>query len=98
MYTQVAEKWLGNEPHMGDLQRQLLLKAARVYEELARDDDQNPALHRETGLARFRVGRIYLLLNRGADAEEAFNRAIALQGDLLQKKPGVGGVPAGSGQ
>jgi serine/threonine protein kinase len=87
MYTQVAEKWLGDEPQMDDLQRQFLLKAAALYEELADDDEQNPALRRETGQALVRVGQIYRKLNQVADADKAFARAIAIQDELLQKSP-----------
>ena len=88
MYTQVAEKWLGDEPQMDDLQKEFLLKAAKVYEELADDEEQNPALRRETGQAMFRVGQIYLKLKHTHAAEQAFNRALAIQQDLLQQAPG----------
>ena len=38
MYTQVAEKWLAQEPQMEPLQREFLLKALRFYERFARPD------------------------------------------------------------
>jgi serine/threonine protein kinase len=60
MYTGVAEKWLANEPHMTDLQRDFLRKALDYYEELAmhaaiitsRQSNRSPAPPRRSPPAR----------------------------------------------
>ena len=79
MYTQVAEKWLGDEPHMDALQEEFLNKARRLYEELARDEGADPALQSDTAEAYFRIGEIYRKLNKFDDAESAYATAITAQ-------------------
>src|SRR5262249_33820279 len=87
MYTDVAENWLGDEPGMGPLQRRFVERAARIYEELGESDDaeQDPDLLRDNGVAQTRLGRLYDRLGRHVDAEKAFDRAITIQRDLLDK-------------
>ncbi len=87
MYTQVAEKWLGNEPHMDDLQEQFLNKARRLYEELARDESDDPVLQAETARAWYRVGEIYRKLNKFTEAEQAYKTAIAADERLTHRVP-----------
>jgi tetratricopeptide (TPR) repeat protein len=84
MYTQVAEQWLGDEPHRDALQQDFLDKAARLYEELARDESDDPELRRETAQAWFRLGQIYnRQLGRYSEAEAAYGRALELQRGLV---------------
>ena len=58
MYTQVAEKWLAQEPQMEPLQREFLLKALAFYERFARPDGASAEVRREAGKAARRVGEI----------------------------------------
>src|SRR5262249_20723903 len=71
MYTQVAEQWLANEPHKDELQRAFLQKALRIYEELAAEESTDPTIRRDTGLAYFRMARIYQELGQHGQAREA---------------------------
>lgn len=88
MYTQVAEKWLANEPEMDPVQREFLEKALALYQELVREEPTNPALRREHGLAYFRVGQIYRVLGKPDQAEQAYRQALSLQGRLHAESPG----------
>src|SRR5262249_61325675 len=38
MYTDVAERWLDQEPHMEGVQREFLLRALEYYREFAQDE------------------------------------------------------------
>jgi serine/threonine protein kinase/Tfp pilus assembly protein PilF len=78
MYTQVAEKWLANEPGMTDVQREFLEKAQRYYESLSGEDDDGPEQLLERAQANKRLGAILRRLGRRAEAESAYRRAIAL--------------------
>src|SRR5206468_6160896 len=58
MYTQVAEKWLADQPQLEKLQREFLEKAATFYEEFAKEQATNPDVRRETAKAIHRLGAI----------------------------------------
>jgi serine/threonine protein kinase/tetratricopeptide (TPR) repeat protein len=78
MYTQVAEKWLQQEPHMEPVQREFLEKALQFYLEIARESATDPAVQQETASAYRRVGDILVRLDRHQEAENSFARAIAI--------------------
>jgi serine/threonine-protein kinase len=96
MYTQVAEKWLADEPGMSEVQRQFLLKALQFYEELAKEKNTEPRERLETALAYRRLGSIRGALtncSRGAEAdlkraEKEFEQAIAILRLLVEEYPG----------
>jgi serine/threonine-protein kinase len=75
MYTQVAERWLSQEPQMEPLQREFLLKALAFYERFARPDDSSLEMRREAGKAARRVGEIQQRLGEHPAAEASFHRA-----------------------
>ena len=77
MYTQVAQQWLADQPHMQPLQREFLQKALAFYEELAKEQSADPAIARQTALALRRVGDIQLHLGDHRAAEAAYARAVA---------------------
>ncbi len=87
MYSQVAEEWLANEPHKDAVQRAFLVKALRIYQQLAREDSDDPAIRQDTGLAYYRVARISLDLGQWTQAERAFDQAIAVQQRLREQFP-----------
>lgn len=78
MYTQVAERWLSQEPQMEPLQREFLLKALEFYERFAQPDAASPDVRREAGRAARRVGEIQQKLGEHAAAEESFRRSSEL--------------------
>ena len=88
MYTQVAEQWLGKEPHMDALQEEFLNKARLLYEELARDESDDPVLQAETARAQFRIGQICRQLNKFEEAAKAYAAAIAAQERLVSRDAG----------
>jgi tetratricopeptide (TPR) repeat protein len=87
IYTRVAEEWLGEEASMDDLKRQFLARALAIYEELAQDEGNDPALRQENGRAWFRMGQIYRQLGRHPEAEEAYRQAIERQSALVKQDP-----------
>jgi tetratricopeptide (TPR) repeat protein/serine/threonine protein kinase len=81
MYTQVAEKWLAQQPQLEKVQREFLQKARQFYEEFARETGTDPAMRFEAARAYRRVGEVQHKLGAPAEAEHAFEKAI----DRLQK-------------
>ena len=47
MYTQVAEEWLRDQPHMSQMQKDFLLKAAEFYERVPQNVARDPAVRRQ---------------------------------------------------
>jgi tetratricopeptide (TPR) repeat protein len=88
MYTQVAEKWLADQPRMDPLQRQFLEKALDYYERFAQESSTDPAVRREKGQAYHRMGDILRKLSRHPEAEKAYRRAIELLDHLMRERPG----------
>ncbi len=88
MYTQVAERWLADQPRMQAIQREFLEKALRFYEEFARERSSDPAVRRGVGLAQRHVGDIQSRLGDHGQAEQAYRRAIAMQQALADNTPG----------
>jgi tetratricopeptide (TPR) repeat protein len=76
MLLEVAEEELNTEPRMEEKRRRLLEQALVFYEDLLREQSDDPSLRRETAVAQLRVGDILRLLGQHARAEEAYTRAI----------------------
>jgi serine/threonine protein kinase len=77
MYTEVAEKWLENEPLSDPLQRKFLLKALEYFKEFAKEARDCTQLARQTALAYKRVGVIQSKLGQHAEAEANMAEAIS---------------------
>ena len=56
-YTEVAEKWLANQPQMTPLQRRFLEKALGFYQQFAETDSADDAMRVNAAAAYSRVGR-----------------------------------------
>ncbi len=82
MYTQVAERWLADQPRMEQVQREFLEKARAVYEELADERDVDPVVRREAGAAYRRAGEIHFKLGQFEPAERNYRQALAIAEDL----------------
>jgi eukaryotic-like serine/threonine-protein kinase len=78
MYTQVAEEWLSRQTNLQPLQRDFLQKALAYYEKFAREEDADPALRIQRGLASLRVGAIQRSLGKFDLAEQAFRQTLAI--------------------
>jgi serine/threonine protein kinase/Flp pilus assembly protein TadD len=87
MYTEVAEKWLANEPGSEKLQREFLEEALRFYQELAGETGEDPAVRRDLANAHRRMGEIFLKLGQPDKAEAALNKALAIVEALTTEHP-----------
>jgi serine/threonine protein kinase len=79
MYTQVATKWLTQQPGLDPTQREFLLKALSAYERFAKEDGDSPELLRELANASQRAGEIRLKLGEFGRAESDLRRASDIQ-------------------
>jgi serine/threonine protein kinase len=86
MYTRVAGD-LNTRPHMQPLERELLQKALRFYQEFARRRASDPHLRLETALAYQRVAGIQRSFARYREAEEAEHRTFELLEALAGELP-----------
>jgi eukaryotic-like serine/threonine-protein kinase len=89
MYTQVAEKWLAQEPHLEAVQREFLEKALQFYERFAREYGSDPRMRLETDRAYRRIGEIQHKLGKTPQAERAFKRAAESLQELVDQFPEV---------
>lgn len=89
MYTQVAEKWLAQQPHLEVVQREFLQKALRFYEQFAKEAGSDAATRFERARAYRRVAEIQFRLGARAQAEPAGHRAIDLLEKLSEEFPAV---------
>jgi serine/threonine protein kinase len=89
MYTQVAEKWLAEQPRMTEVQRQFLEKALKLYQGFAQQAGTEPAVQLETAGAYFRVAKIQHTLGAHAEAETAYRAALHILEPLAAEFPTV---------
>jgi tetratricopeptide (TPR) repeat protein len=89
MYTQVAEKWLKQQPQLEPVQRDFLLRALAFYEELAREPGAEAGIRREIANAYRRVGDIHTRLGQHSAAVPAFRQALASAKRLAAEFPEV---------
>jgi tetratricopeptide (TPR) repeat protein len=87
MFTQVAEKWLADQPRLEPVQREFLEKALRFYEEFSSQKETDPTARKSVADAWRRVGEIRLKLGMIRPAEEAFRRALAIDLALAEVSP-----------
>jgi serine/threonine protein kinase/Tfp pilus assembly protein PilF len=87
MYTEVAEKWLSQQPHLEPLQREFLEEALHYYQASGAERSPDPELRLETGIAYRRVGEIQFKLGEFVKAEEAVSSSIALLTRLTADRP-----------
>lgn len=87
MYSQVAEKWLAQQPKLTALQREFLEKALAFYEQfaVARGDDAETRF--EAARARCRAGRLQLSLGRMEQARAALRQSIEQLEALVERFP-----------
>jgi serine/threonine protein kinase len=87
MYTQVAERWLSQQPQMQPLQREFLEKALQFYAEAAQQTSGDPAVRFETAKAFRRVGEIQHRLGEPGLAEKAHRQAVDRLQALADESP-----------
>lgn len=87
MYTQVAEKWLAQQPHLETVQREFLQKALQFYERFAREYSSDPSMRLESARAYRRIGEIQRKLGKAPQAEQAFKKAAESLQELVVQFP-----------
>jgi serine/threonine protein kinase/Flp pilus assembly protein TadD len=87
MYSEVAEEWLDQEPHMEEVQRRFLLKALEFYEEFATQEGRAPAVQLAQTTAYRRVGDLQEKLGEHVKAGDAYGRALTLSRQLVEDFP-----------
>jgi serine/threonine protein kinase len=87
MYTQVAQKWMAQAPHITSLQRQFLEKAAQYYQEFAREQGTDPQVRHEAAQASYRLGQVQQTLGQSADAGKSYRRALEIVEALAHEFP-----------
>jgi tetratricopeptide (TPR) repeat protein len=85
MFTQVAEKWLSRNTSLEPVQKQILMDALQIYEELAKEEGADPTLQLERGNAYRRIGQIYYKLGNALESERAFRKAQEILGHLVEQ-------------
>jgi serine/threonine-protein kinase len=88
MYTQVAERWLGDLPHMTEVQREFLAKALEFYEESAKEPGAEPEdrLERARALCRITILRDAL---SHAQSESNYRESVNILQGLVAEFPEV---------
>jgi len=87
MYTEVAQKWLSQQPQLEPLQREFLLNALAFYQDFARERGSDPAARRGAARAEQNAGNILDRLGEHSRAESAYRRAAEIQETLLTEFP-----------
>src|SRR5262249_23178980 len=89
LYTNVAAKWLNDEPGLSENERQFVEYLLRLYQEFGRLNGTNQAVLGETLKAYTRVGRVQRKLGNHKEAEQAFQQALALGQQLVFAFPAI---------
>ena len=87
MFTRVAEAWLANQAHLEETQREFLLKALGHYEQLVREEGDDPELLWYIAESANNVGRIQRALGEPEKAEQAFDRSVSICRKLAAEFP-----------
>ncbi len=89
MYTEVAQKWLSQQPEMETVQREFLLKALAFYQDFARDRGSDPAARHAAAAAEGRAAYIHQKLGEYDEALRASRRKLVLLEALVNEFPKV---------
>ncbi len=87
MYTQVAEKWLAQQPRLELVQREFLLKALAFYQEFARVRSSDPEVRAAAVEAEQRAGNIHQRLGEYKEAALAYGRGVEIGETLMAAFP-----------
>jgi tetratricopeptide (TPR) repeat protein len=88
MYTDVAERWLAQQPYLEPLEREYLQLALTFYEDLMAENGRDPAVLLATAQAARRVGDIRQKFGEYDAAETAYTRSAGLLHTLTNTHPG----------
>jgi tetratricopeptide (TPR) repeat protein len=83
----VAQDRLAPAPYTLEVRRQLLEDALQLYQELARQEDNDPEIRYEVGRAWRRLGTIQVALGQRQQVEQSCRNAIAVFEPLTAREP-----------
>jgi tetratricopeptide (TPR) repeat protein/predicted Ser/Thr protein kinase len=87
MLTRVADDVLLELPQTEPVRRALLQDALVFYQGFLRERATDPIVQQETALAYYRVAEIQRMLGDNAESHDAYEHAIGLFGDLVNRFP-----------
>ncbi|WP_428305780.1 protein kinase domain-containing protein [Lacipirellula sp.] len=87
-YIRVSEETLLNQPGMQPLRDALLKQALDYYQEFLKERGDDPQLQQEVAQAEFFVGRMIETIDAATPAIEHYERAAAIQQQLVAKSSG----------
>ena len=87
MYTEVAEKWLYEQPQLSQVQRDFLEKASAFYEQFSQEEGTDPAVQLERAKAISRLSWLRLRLGHPEDAEKSLFKPVEILGALVEQYP-----------
>jgi tetratricopeptide (TPR) repeat protein len=87
MYTEVAEKWLYEQPKLSKVQRDFLEKALAFYEQFSREEGDDPAIQLERSKALSRLGWLQLRLGRPQEAAASLYKPVNILKSLVARYP-----------
>ena len=87
MYSRVAEEWLDDQPHLTELQREFLEKAAAFYAQLPRQVAGNAKVRGQAAMAHGLAGSIELQLARSDRALRHLTESQRLYEELSREDP-----------
>ena len=93
MYTEVAEKWLAQEPKLTPLQREFLEKALAFYQRFTQDPGSGPAERHAAAEAAERLGQIQEKLE-ACRGEGSLPRGLDARRGVVTPHPRRGRIPA----
>jgi serine/threonine protein kinase/tetratricopeptide (TPR) repeat protein len=94
MTDDVIEKLLARQPQLGAAEKEFLRKVLTYYETFAKDQRETEEARSTAAWAQHRVAWLRAQLGATADAETAYNQAVAMQERLVADFPGVPGYRA----
>lgn len=86
-YTDVAENWLATQPKSEGRRKEFLLKALRFYEELAKEQSDDPEVRYRTSVALHRAANIQEHLGMSQAAATDRQRCLAILEGLIADFP-----------
>jgi tetratricopeptide (TPR) repeat protein len=78
MYTEVAEKWLYEQPKLSQVQHNFLQKALVFYEQFSKEEGADPAVQLERAKALSRLAWLQLRLGRPHEAEASLYKPVEI--------------------
>jgi eukaryotic-like serine/threonine-protein kinase len=87
MYTEVAEKWLYEQPKLSKVQRDFLEKARAFYEQFSREEGDDPEVQLARAKAISRLAWVQFRLGHPQDGEASLYKPVTILQELADRHP-----------